>query len=329
MDWTDRHCRYFHRLLAPHAWLYSEMVTTGAVIHGNKERLLGFDPKEHPVALQLGGSDPNALAKASRIAQTWGYDEVNLNVGCPSDRVQQGQFGACLMKDPKLVAECLWAMKQAVDVPVTMKCRIGVDEIDSDEAFFDFIAQVKDVGIDAVIVHARKALLSGLSPKENREIPKLNYDRVKQMALRHPDLEVILNGGIDSVAASMEHLETFDGVMLGRAAYQTPWLLADISAELGHPIPPSRRWVVEQMVEYATLHVKNGGRIHQVARHMLGLFHGQPGARSWRQRLSQTMHRPDATPQLLLDACPEPSCFHPALEGIDWPIDGPIDGGGL
>lgn len=329
MDWTDRHCRYFHRLLAPQAWLYTEMLTTGAVMHGDRERLLGFSEKEHPVAIQLGGSDPDELARASKIVEAWGYDEINLNVGCPSDRVQKGRFGACLMKEPKLVAECLLAMKQAVAVPMTMKCRIGVDDMDSDQAFIDFIGQVSDVGIETVIVHARKAWLSGLSPKENREVPKLDFERVMRMAKAFPSLEIIINGGIDSVDKALDHLQHFDGVMLGRAAYQTPWLLAELSAELGHPIPPSRRWVVERMMDYASEHVEQGGRIHQVARHMLGLFHGQPGARGWRQRLSQTMHRPDAKPQLLLEACPEPACFNPALDGLDWPVDGLLDGGGI
>lgn len=329
MDWTDRHCRYFHRLLAPSAWLYTEMVTTGAVIHGDRDRLLGFDASEHPVAVQLGGSDPNDLARAGRVASEYGYDEVNLNVGCPSDRVQKGRFGACLMKEPKLVAEGLAALGEAVSVPVTMKCRIGVDEMDSEAQFLAFIDQVLASGIDTVIVHARKAWLKGLSPKENREKPPLDYPRVAAVKTAFPKLEVIINGGIESVSEVTNQLQTFDGVMLGRAAYQTPWLLAEVSAELGQPVPPSRRWVVERMVDYAHAHVAQGGRVHHIARHMLGLFHGQPGARAWRQRLSQTMHRPDATPQLLLDACPEPGCFNPALEGLDWPGEGLIDGGGM
>ncbi len=329
MDWTDRHCRYFHRLLAPTAWLYTEMVTTGAVIHGDRDRLLGFDASEHPVAVQLGGSAPDELARAAAVACEYGYDEINLNVGCPSDRVQKGRFGACLMKEPALVAECLSALTEATDAPVTMKCRIGVDEMDSQDAFLAFIDQAITSGITTVVVHARKAWLKGLSPKENREVPPLDYPRVAALKSAFPDLEVIINGGIDSVAKVVDQLQTFDGVMLGRAAYQMPWLLAEVSAELGQPVPPSRRWVVERMVDYTHAHVEQGGRVHQVARHMLGLFHGQPGARGWRQRLSQTMHRPDATPQLLLDACPEPSCFNPALEGLDWPGEGLIDGGAI
>ena len=327
MDWTDRHCRYFHRLLAPSAWLYTEMVTTGAVLHGDRDRLLGFDASEHPVAVQLGGSSPDELARAGQVAAEFGYDEINLNVGCPSDRVQKGRFGACLMKEPALVAECLSALREAVNVPVTMKCRIGVDELDSQDDFLAFIEKAVGSGIGTVIVHARKAWLQGLSPKENREKPPLDYDRVAALTDAFENLEVIINGGIQSVPEVLTQLARFDGVMLGRSAYQTPWLLAEVSAELGQPVPPSRRWVVERMVDYAQAHVDNGGRVHQVARHMLGLFHGQPGARAWRQRLSQTMHRPDATPRLILDACPEPDFFNPALEGLDWPGDGLMDGG--
>lgn len=327
MDWTDRHCRYFHRLLAPKAGLFTEMVTTGAVIHGDCERLLGFDPAEHPVAVQLGGSDPEQLAKAAKIGAAWGYDEINLNVGCPSDRVQKGRFGACLMKEPELVSACVAAMEAVVSVPVSVKCRIGVDEMDSDQAFIDFIGQVTQGGRGSVIVHARKAWLSGLSPKENREKPPIDAERVAKMAAFFPELRVIFNGGITTVSEALSCLERFDGVMLARAAYQTPWILTELSAELGQPIPPSRRYVVEQMVTYIRAHVDNGGRVQHVARHMLGLFHGQPGARAWRQRLSQTMHRPDAKPQLLLDACPEPACFNPALEGLDWPGGGLMDGG--
>ncbi len=303
------------------------MVTTGAVIHGDRERLLGFDAAEHPLALQLGGSDPEELAKAAKIGAKFGYDEINLNVGCPSDRVQKGRFGACLMKEPKLVSDCVQAMQEAVSVPVSVKCRIGVDEIDSDQAFIDFIGEVTGGGQGRVIVHARKAWLSGLSPKENREKPPIDAERVAKMAAVFPDLRVVFNGGITTVKEAMDRLETFDGVMLGRAAYQTPWILTEISAELGQPIPPSRRAVVEHMVTYIQAHVDRGGRVQQVARHMLGLFHGQPGARSWRQRLSQTMHRPDAKPQLLLDACPEPACFNPAIDGLDWPGEGLVDGG--
>lgn len=330
MDWTDRHCRYFHRLLAPKALLYTEMVTTGAVLYGDRARFLDFNDVEHPVAIQLGGSCPGELAQVAKICESWGYDEINLNVGCPSDRVQKGRFGACLMKEPKLVADCLSAMIESVEIPVTMKCRIGVDEMDSDQAFIDFIGHTAVPGLETVIVHARKAWLSGLSPKENREVPVLDYPRVQCMAQAFPSLEVILNGGLTTVEGAMEQLSAFDGVMLGRSAYQTPWILTELSHALGEEAPTSRRWVVEQMMDYTTQHVKAGGRVHQVARHMLGLFHGQPGARGWRQRLSQTMHRPNAKPQLLMDACPEAGCVNALLEDIDWPfspgLDGTLDG---
>ncbi len=324
MDWTDRHCRYFHRLLAPNAFLYTEMVTTGALLFGDTARFLDYNPQEHPVALQLGGSDPEALSRACLAAKPWHYDELNLNVGCPSDRVQKGRFGACLMKEPGLVKECLSAMVSASDVPVTIKCRVGVDEMDSDQALIDFVGHIADSGIDALIIHARKAWLSGLSPKQNREVPDLNYARVREVVKAFPQLQIILNGGLNSVSECLSQWEVFEGLMIGRAAYQTPWLLTELSAELGHPIPPSRRWVVDEMVKYTEQHVANGGRVHEVARHMLGLFHGQPGARAWRQKLSQTMHRPEAKPQLLLDACPEPACFNPVLEDFHWPVDGSV-----
>ncbi len=307
MEWTDRHCRYFHRLLAPQVLLYTEMVTTGAVIHGDRQRLLGFDPAEHPVALQLGGSDPGELAQAARIGVGFGYDEINLNVGCPSDRVQKGRFGACLMKEPELVRDCLAAMREAVDVAVTVKTRIGVDEND-DEAFLHrFVDTVTESGIDTVIVHARKAWLSGLSPKENREVPPLLHERVHALKARHPELTVIINGGITSVEAALRHFERVDGVMLGRAAYQNPWILAELSAGLGWPAAVSREAVVEAMVEYAQGHINAGGRLNHVARHMLGLFHGCPGARHWRRHLSQNMHQSGASAELLLEALPAAS----------------------
>ncbi len=306
MDWTDRHCRYFHRLLAPGALLYTEMVTTGAVIHGDREHLLGFDRAECPVALQLGGSDPDELAQAAEIGAGFGYDEINLNVGCPSDRVQKGRFGACLMKEPELVRDCLAAMRQAVEVPVTVKTRIGVDELDSEAFLQAFVATVAESGIDTVILHARKAWLSGLSPKQNREIPPLAYERVHGIKRAFPDLTIVLNGGIVDVDTAAAELDQVDGVMLGRAAYQNPWILAELSARLGLPAAESRREVVAAMVEYAHRHIERGGKLQQVARHMLGLFHGQPGARGWRQQLSQNMHLPDAEPDLLLQACPEP-----------------------
>ncbi|WP_376691326.1 tRNA dihydrouridine(20/20a) synthase DusA [Wenzhouxiangella sp. EGI_FJ10409] len=304
MDWTDRHCRYFHRLLVPRALLYTEMVTTGAVIHGDRDRLLGFDPSEHPVALQLGGSDPDELARSARIGAEFGYDEINLNVGCPSDRVQKGRFGACLMKEPALVRDCLAAMREAVDLPVTVKTRIGVDEFEGDQFLFDFIDSVAESGIDTVIVHARKAWLSGLSPKENREVPPLVHERVHALKARRGDLTVILNGGLTDAASVHRQLEYVDGVMLGRAAYQNPWLLAELSHDLGWPAAVSREAVVEAMVDYARRHIESGGRLNQVARHMLGLFHGQPGARHWRRHLSQNMHLDGASADLLLEAVP-------------------------
>jgi tRNA-dihydrouridine synthase A len=304
MDWTDRHCRFFHRLLAPRALLYTEMVTTGAVIHGDRERLLGFDPAEHPVALQLGGCDPEELAAAARIGAEYGYDEINLNVGCPSDRVQKGRFGACLMKEPETVRDGLAAMRAAVDVPVTAKTRIGVDDHDSEAFFFDFVDTVVESGIETLIVHARKAWLSGLSPKENREVPELRYDRVRAVKKRHPGLTVVLNGGVTCVESALAELEHVDGVMLGRAAYQNPWILAELSEALGWPAAASREAVVESMVEYAEAHLGGGGRLNHVGRHMLGLFHGQPGARGWRRGLSQRMHRDDAHADLFRAVLP-------------------------
>lgn len=304
MDWTDRHCRYFHRQLAPSARLYTEMLTTGAVVHGDRDYLLGFDRAEHPVALQLGGSEPDALAEAAAIGVEYGYDEINLNCGCPSDRVQKGRFGACLMTEPERVGECVAAMREAVRVPVTVKCRIGVDDHDDELFLHHFVEAQVRAGVDAIIVHARKAWLKGLSPKQNREIPPLDPDRVARLAANFPELPVVLNGGLASVDAGIDGLQRFDGVMIGRAAYQTPWILAEFEAAL-HPtrteLPP-RAAIVEAMVDYARRAVEGGAPLRAVARHMLGLFHGCPGARGWRRRLSQNMHRPDVGPELLLDA---------------------------
>lgn len=306
MDWTDRHCRFFHRLLAPQARLYTEMVTTGAVIHGDRDYLLGFDPFEKPVALQLGGSDPEALARAAAIGEGFGYDEINLNVGCPSDRVQQGRFGVCLMREPALVSDCLTAMSEATSVPVTLKTRIGVDEHDSEAFFLDFIDQVTDrSGVNTVIIHARKAWLKGLSPKENREVPELNYERVYALARHRPELQVVINGGLASVEGCLAHAERLSGVMLGRAAYQTPWVLAELSAALGGAAPASRAEVVQKMLGYLDIHLSRGGKFSPVARHMLGLYRGCPGGRRWRQVLSQGMHKPGASIALMVDACPE------------------------
>jgi len=305
MDWTDRHCRFFHRQLNGAALLYTEMVTTGAVIHGDRDHLLGFDPAEHPVALQLGGSEPEELARAARIGAEYGYDEINLNVGCPSERVRKGSFGACLMKEPALVRDCMAAMREAVAVPVTVKTRIGVDEHDSIEFLNDFIGTVADSGVQTFIIHARKAWLKGLSPKQNREIPPLAYDRVHRLRRTFPDLHFILNGGLTNVESALSELEWVDGIMLGRAAYQDPWILVELGRRLGQPVARSRAAVIELMADYAADQIAGGGRLQQVARHMLGLFHAQPGAKRWRQRLSQNMHRPDVGPELLFQAMPE------------------------
>src|SRR5262245_36749412 len=289
MDWTDRHCRFFHRLLSRRAWLYTEMVTAEAVLRGHRERLLGFAAEEHPVALQLGGSDPARLAQAAAIGEDFGYDEINLNVGCPSDRVQEGRFGACLMAEPDRVAEVVRAMQVRVRVPVTVKCRIGIDDQDSEIALERFLASVADAGCRTFIVHARKAWLQGLSPKQNREVPPLDYRRVYRLKAAHPELEIVLNGGIASLAQAQAHLAHVDGVALGRAAYQNPYLLADVDRRLfgGRFAAPSRRDVLEALVPYAERHLRGGGRLNNVPRHILGLYHGRPRARAFRRFLSE------------------------------------------
>lgn len=299
MDWTDRHCRYFHRLLAPSARLYTEMLTTGAVIHGDREHLLGFDPAEHPVALQLGGSEPGMLARAAEIGAGFGYDEINLNCGCPSDRVQQGRFGACLMNEPERVRDCLAAMREAVSVPVTVKTRIGVDDNDSERFLHRFVATVAESGVDTFIIHARKAWLSGLSPKENREVPPLDHARVRRLAESFPDLRIVLNGGIQRVDHAVAGLGRLAGVMLGRAAYQTPWVLAEVADALGAPGLATREAAVLAMADYAEAQCERGVRPAAIARHILGLFHGRPGARAWRRHLSQHMHLEGAGPEVL------------------------------
>jgi tRNA-dihydrouridine synthase A len=302
MEWTDRHCRFFHRQLTRHAVLYTEMVTTGAVIHGDRARLMGFDPAEHPVALQLGGSDPKALAECARIGADFGYDEINLNVGCPSDRVQDGRFGACLMAEPQLVGDCVAAMKAAVAIPVTVKCRIGVDQQDDDADFERFIATVAAAGCRVFVVHARKAWLQGLSPKENREIPPLNYARVERLKREHPGLTVVLNGGLASVAAVQSALEWADGVMVGRAAYHDPYLLARLQQALfGTPLP-SREAVIRAQRDYVRDHLARGETMRHVVRHWVGLYQGEPGARSFRRVLSERLHRRDAGWSLVEDA---------------------------
>ncbi|WP_421697131.1 tRNA dihydrouridine(20/20a) synthase DusA [Ancylobacter sp.] len=288
MDWTDRHCRAFHRVLSARALLYTEMVTANAVIFGDRDRLLGYSPQEHPIAVQLGGSDPEALAKAAAICADWGYDEINLNVGCPSDRVQGGNFGACLMRDPTLVAACVAAMKAAVAIPVTVKCRLGVDEQDPETALDALADAVLAAGADGLIVHARKAWLQGLSPKENRDIPPLDYDRVYRLKARLPGVPVSLNGGLTTLETAQAQLAHVDGVMLGRAAYQQPELLLRVdSLFFGEPDPHADAFAaVEAFEPYIAAHLATGGRLHDITRHMLGLFPGRPGARAYRRHLA-------------------------------------------
>lgn len=315
MDWTDRHCRYFHRLLSPSALLYTEMVHAQAVIHGDRERLIGFNESEHPVALQLGGSEPDTLAEATKIAAEWGYDEINLNVGCPSDRVQSGMFGACLMREPALVAECFAAMQGAVSIPVTIKCRLGVDAQDEYADLQRFIETVAARGCGRFIVHARKAWLKGLSPKENREVPPLNYQRVYQLKRDFPELTIIINGGIQGVEEVHAHLQHTDGVMLGRVAYHEPYRLAEIEHALfGTPLP-DRRAVIGQMRAYTEAHIAAGGKLQHISRHLLGLFQGLPGARAWKRHLSENAHRPHAGFEVIdqaLALCAKPAIGYAA-----------------
>lgn len=301
MDWTDRHDRYLLRLVSRHALLYSEMLTADAVIHGDRERLLGYDPAEHPVALQLGGADPEKLAKAARIGAEWGYDEINLNVGCPSDRVQSGRFGACLMAEPGIVAASVAAMREAVGIPVTVKCRLGIDDHDDYGFLRDFVDRVVAAGCRTVIVHARKAILQGLSPKENRDIPPLHYDRVYRLKQDLPELEVIINGGIADLDASLEHLHHIDGVMLGRAAYHDPYLLAGVDARIyGEERPvPTRHEIAFAMLDYIDARLAEGTRLNAITRHMMGLFLGRPGARAWRRYLSENACRRGAGPEVV------------------------------
>ncbi|MBL0373119.1 tRNA dihydrouridine(20/20a) synthase DusA [Rhizobium sp. KVB221] len=304
IDWTDRHCRYLHRLLTKNAVLYTEMIVADAAIHGKRERLLGYDASEHPVALQLGGSDPAKLAEATRIGLDFGYDEINLNVGCPSDRVQSGTFGACLMQTPDVVAACIAAMKAASSVPVTVKCRIGVDEQDPETALDALAERVLDAGADALWVHARKAWLKGLSPKENREIPPLDYDRVYRLKQKYPNVFIGINGGIADLNQAAEHLIHVDGVMLGRAAYHTTAILADVDHRFfGAPAAePDWHFVRDAMMEYADRHIAAGGRLGNITRHMIGLFVGIDGARRYRQILSTDANRPGAGPEVIASA---------------------------
>jgi tRNA-dihydrouridine synthase A len=304
MDWTDRHCRVFHRLMTRHARLYTEMLTTGAIIHGDRRRLLGFDASEHPLALQLGGSDPRDLATAARIGEDFGYDEINLNVGCPSDRVKDGRFGACLMAEPELVAQGVASMKDAVGIPVTVKCRIGIDDQDPELALDALARSVVAAGADALIVHARKAWLNGLSPKENRDIPPLDYDRVYRLKASLPNVPVIINGGITGVGEARQHLAYVDGVMLGRAAYQEPWRLLRADPELFGETAPhtTMKPVFEAMVPYITDQLARGTRLHSIARHFVGAFHGVPGARAFRRHLAENGVKTDAGVNVLRDA---------------------------
>ena len=305
MDWTDRHCRVFHRLLTRHALLYTEMVTAEAVLHGKRDRLLGFDASEHPVALQLGGSDPAKLAEAAAIGAAHGYDEINLNCGCPSDRVQSGSFGACLMAEPDLVASCVHAMRHAVRIPVTVKCRIGIDDQDSEADFQRFIDTVAGAGCATFIVHARKAWLKGLSPKENREIPPLDYPRVFRLKQQRPELEIILNGGLETWDAIDRVRGEVDGVMLGRAAYHRPHdVLAGVDAWLYGASAPqmSRAEIVEAYLPYIAARLAEGEKLSSMTRHMLGLYHAAPGGRQFRRVLSERAHKPGAGIEVLSEA---------------------------
>ncbi|CDI01537.1 tRNA-dihydrouridine synthase A [Candidatus Competibacter denitrificans Run_A_D11] len=304
LDWTDRHCRFFLRLLTRHTLLYTEMVTTGAVLHGNRERLLAYDPAEHPLALQLGGSNPTDLARCARIAADLGYDEINLNVGCPSDRVQSGRFGACLMAEPLLVAECVAAMQAAVDLPVTVKTRIGIDDRDSYEELAEFVRCIALAGCRTLIIHARKAWLTGLSPKENRQIPPLRYDVVYRLKQDFSELRFILNGGVASIQQMAEHLALVDGVMIGRAAYENPYLLAEVDQRFfgtSQPIP-TRHDIVHRLLPYVEQQLQAGTPLHCMTRHILGLFQGVPGARAWRRSLSENTHHANAGVEVLTTA---------------------------
>jgi tRNA-dihydrouridine synthase A len=304
MDWTDRHCRYFMRLISPRVKLYSEMITTGAIIHGDRDRFLRFDESEHPVALQLGGSDAKALGECAAVGEQYGYDEINLNCGCPSDRVQQGRFGACLMKEPDHVADCVKAMISAVKIPVTVKCRIGVDEQD-DFGFLDnFVKRISDVGCKTFVVHARKAWLSGLSPKENREIPPLMIERVAEIKEKYKHLRIILNGGIGTIPEMKKQLQAFDGAMIGRLAYHNPYVLASVEREIfGNENIPSREEIARRMVPYIDKQVRDHGTpVKSITRHMINLYQGLPGARAWRRSLSTLPYQPDADSRIIDEA---------------------------
>jgi tRNA-dihydrouridine synthase A len=304
LDWTDRYCRYFLRQISRHAVLYSEMVTTGALLHRDPARFLDYHPDEHPLALQLGGSEPGDLARCARLAEEWGYDEVNLNVGCPSDRVQNGRFGACLMAEPSLVAECVAAMAGAAGKAVTVKHRIGIDDRDSYDELTRFVETIAAAGCGTFIVHARKAWLKGLSPRQNREIPPLQYELVYRLKQDFPHLQIIINGGFKTLAQVEQQLTHVDGVMIGREAYQNPWMLAEVDSRIFEQpaSAQSRKEIVERMLPFVEQQQALGVPAHRVTRHMLGLFQGQPGARSWRRHLSENAHRPGAGPEILSEA---------------------------
>jgi tRNA-dihydrouridine synthase A len=296
MEWTDRHCRFFHRLLTRRARIYTEMITTAAVLRGDRTRLLAYDPAEHPLALQVGGSHPRELARCAEVAADFGYDEINLNVGCPSDRVQEGRFGACLMAEPFLVAECVAAMRARVKVPVTVKCRLGIDEQDPEEALEALTCALEQAGTAALIVHARKAWLAGLSPRQNRDVPPLDYDRVYRLKAAHPNLTTVLNGGVADLAQATDHLARVDGVMMGRSAYQEPWRLLEVDRLLfSEPTPVrSPQQAAEALIPYIERELARGTRLSAITRHVLGLFHGVPGARAFRRHLATEAVKPDA-----------------------------------
>lgn len=304
MDWSDRHCRFFFRQLAPRAVVYTEMITTGALVHGDVDRHLRFDGAEHPVALQLGGSDPEALAHCARLGEQYGYDEINLNCGCPSERVQHGAFGACLMAEPQLVADCVRAMCEAVAVPVTVKHRLGIDSMESYDFVCNFVAALAAAGCETFVVHARNAVLKGLSPKANREVPPLKYGYVHRLKRDFPDACIVVNGGLDTLGQIDEQLGQVDGVMLGRVAYHDPYVLALAHAHLFGSIAPTREAVFERMHRYALTEAAHGTPLRAIARHMLGLYHGQPNARAWRRTLSDARLLASNDPALLLDAIP-------------------------
>ena len=309
MDWTDRHFRYFMRLITRHTLLYTEMVTSGALIHGEPERFLSFDPAEHRLALQNGGSNPADMAACARMGVDWGYDEININVGCPSDRVQSGRFGACLMAEPDLVADCVAEMKAAVDLPITVKSRIGIDDLDSYELLAAFTATLQEAGCDLLIVHARKAWLHGLSPRENRDLPPLRYDLVEQLKQDFPSLPMVINGGITTLDQAKTHLRNLDGVMIGRAAYQNPWMLAAADALIFNDTaaPPDPKAVFDAMLPYVERRLSDGVPLQAITRHLHGLFRGRPGAKAWRRHLSEAAHRVGAGIEVLVQAAKQVS----------------------